>query len=180
MLFHASNNIVWRAKHISFTSQTILFRPRKSNLWKMECKNTGFHSPEGEWCQQIGRFRYAWCMYLPMSVGKGPVSVRFQNNAIPCESASMCILRIAREGPRNPRNCILVRGRGVWRASFDKVSVDGRPRRLIKTKTEARKHKRDGRTHPVHPGPVLPCLCMRGRSPPDVSGQLTGLIPAAP
>ena len=122
MLFHASNNIVWRAKHISFTSQTILFRPRKSNLWKMECKNTGFHSPEGEWCQQIGKFRYAWCMYLPMSVGKGPVSVRFQNNAIPCTSASMCILRIAREGLWNPPNRILVRGRALWRASFDKMS----------------------------------------------------------
>ena len=35
----------------------------------------------------------------------------------------MCILRIAREGPRNPRNCILVRGRGVWRASFDILSI---------------------------------------------------------
>ena len=122
MLFHASNNIVWRAKHISFTSQTILFRPRKSNLWKMECKNTGFHSPEGEWCQQIGRFRYARCIHLPKSVGKGPVSVRFQNNAIPCTSASMCILRIAREGPWNPPNRILVRGRALWRASFDKMS----------------------------------------------------------
>ena len=38
-------------------------------------------------------------------------------------SGKMCILRIAREGPRNPRNCILVRGRGVWRASFDILSI---------------------------------------------------------
>lgn len=35
----------------------------------------------------------------------------------------MCILRIAREGPRNPRNCIWVRGKGVWRASFDILSI---------------------------------------------------------
>ena len=91
---------------------------------------------------------------------------------------SMCILRIAREGPRNPRNCILVRGRGVWRASFDKVSVDGRPRRLIKTKTEARKHKRDGRTHPVHPYPVLPCLCMWGEVSPGRFRSADGAYPS--
>ena len=35
ILFRAPNNIVCRVKHISFPLQTLLFRPRKSNLWKM-------------------------------------------------------------------------------------------------------------------------------------------------
>ena len=36
---------------------------------------------------------------------------------------SMCILQIAREGPRNPRNCILVRGRALSGASFDILTL---------------------------------------------------------
>ena len=38
------------------------------------------------------------------------------------ESVAKCILRIAWEGPSNPPNCILVRGRALWRASFDILS----------------------------------------------------------
>ena len=35
----------------------------------------------------------------------------------------MCILRIAREGPRNPRNCILVQGKALSGASFDILTL---------------------------------------------------------
>ncbi len=38
-------------------------------------------------------------------------------------SPSMCILRIAREGPRNPRNCILVRGKALSGDSFDILTL---------------------------------------------------------
>ena len=55
ILFRAPNNIVCRLKQYSFTCQTQLFRARKSNLWKLKRKNTGFLSPEGVPCQQIGR-----------------------------------------------------------------------------------------------------------------------------
>ena len=50
ILFRAPNNIVWGVKQYSFTCQTLLFRARKSNLWKMKRKNTGFHSLEGPAC----------------------------------------------------------------------------------------------------------------------------------
>ena len=55
ILFREPNNIVWGVKQYSFTCQTLLFRARKSNLWKMEVKRSEFHSPEGVPCQQIGR-----------------------------------------------------------------------------------------------------------------------------
>ena len=42
ILFREPNNIVCRVKQYSFTSQTQLFRPRKSNLWKVKAKNWSF------------------------------------------------------------------------------------------------------------------------------------------
>ena len=55
ILFREPNNIVCRVKQYSFPLQTLLFRPRKSNLWKMEVKNSEFRSLEDVSCQQIGR-----------------------------------------------------------------------------------------------------------------------------
>ena len=55
ILFREQNNIVCRVKHISFIRQTLLFRPRKSNLWEMEVKRSEFHFLEEGRRQQIGR-----------------------------------------------------------------------------------------------------------------------------
>ena len=122
ILFREPNNIVCRVKQYSFTSQTRLFHARKSNLWKMEVINPEFHSPEGVPCQQIGRFQKGWYTGHWVSAMKGWRTSIAQKDSIPPPSAIMCILRIAWEGPRNPPNCILVRGCALWRPSFDKMS----------------------------------------------------------
>ena len=70
ILFREPNNIVCRVKQYSFTSQTQLFRPRKSNLWKVKAKKLEFHSLEDVPCQQIGRFQKLGYVGGWMSVGK--------------------------------------------------------------------------------------------------------------
>ena len=85
----------------------------------MEEKNFEFRSPEGERCQQIGRYHQACRMVHQGVVVKEYASMMCHNHVTESKSASMCILRIAREGPWNPPNCILVRGKALWRPSFD-------------------------------------------------------------
>ena len=111
ILFHASNTCVWHLKQYSFTTQTILFHPRKSNVWRMKRKNPRFHSPEGVSCQQIGSYHHVHPISLQLVIQKPLPLHEHPNNTPSPESASICILRIARECPRNPPNRIFVRAR---------------------------------------------------------------------
>ena len=95
ILFREPNNIVWGVKQYSFTCQTLLFRPRKSNLWRMKRKNTGFRSLEWVPCQQIGSFHKVRFRELRMSVRQDTVPGLFLHDSMPTQSVSICILQIA-------------------------------------------------------------------------------------
>ena len=122
ILFREPNNIVWGVKQYSFTCQTLLFRARKSNLWKMKRKK--------KWVSFSRRWTVSTNRKVIKSIGQEGWCIRMQTYPIPMcdmdtlfvESVAKCILRIARGGPSNPPNCILVRGRALWRASFDILS----------------------------------------------------------
>ena len=99
ILFHASNTCVWQLKQYSFTTQTILFHPRKSNVCRRSTVSTN-------------RKLSLRPSYFPPTVIQKPLPLHEHPNNTPSpESASICILRIARECPRNPPTRIFVRAR---------------------------------------------------------------------
>lgn len=114
-VFDSSNNIV-------SPPQTILFRPWKSNLRKRKCKKCRFRSLEGEWCQQIGRFHSARYNLRPVSGGRDYDPTDFPEEHFPRRTGDKVYFANRSRMPRNPRNCIWMRGKALWRPSFDKMS----------------------------------------------------------
>lgn len=115
-VFDSSNNIV-------SPPQTILFRPWKSNLRKRKCKKCRFRSLEGEWCQQIGRFHSARYNLRPVSGGRDYDPTDFPEEHLPRRTGDKVYFANRSRMPRNPRNCIWMRGKALWRPLFDKMST---------------------------------------------------------
>ena len=118
LVFGKSNNIVSPPKQYCFVRESQMFgkwNTKTSSFirWKESRVNkSDGNKREGYFRLQENRWTvfhlYTWQMESTRNL-----------------SATICILRIVWEGPRNPRKRILVRGRAPGRASFDKMSIPG-------------------------------------------------------